>query len=122
MIDEARARVEFMRGVDFDMCVEFPLAAHSIIRIAADLIESISAELEQVKQERDGLSITLTTAESAAETYKRERDAAVEDLKDRCYTGKAMCNYCILLKNGQFCAKECDDGECFEWRGVKEDT
>lgn len=41
---------------------------------AADLIESLAAELEQVKRERDGLSIMLTVAESAAETHKRERD------------------------------------------------
>lgn len=47
---------------------------------AADLIESLAAELEQVKQERDGLSIMLTAAQSAAETYKRERDAALWDM------------------------------------------
>lgn len=41
---------------------------------ASDLIESLAAELEQVKRERDGLSIMLTAAESAAETHKRERD------------------------------------------------
>lgn len=67
---------------------------------AADLIESLAAELEQVK---------------------RERDAAVADLKDYCYTGKVMCHYCKFLGNGRFCENECGDGECFEWRGVKED-
>lgn len=72
----------------------------AVYQHAAKFLEAFSSELEKVK---------------------RERDAAVEDLKDRCYTGKAMCNYCIFLKNGQFCAKECDDGECFEWRGPQED-
>ena len=53
---------------------------HAMCNKAADLIESLAAELEQVKQERDGLSIMLTAAQSAAETYKRERDAALWDM------------------------------------------
>ena len=75
-------------------------------------------ELEEIKQERDGLSIMLTAAESAAETYKRERDAAVEDLKDFC-----SCHHCQHYK------RDCND-KCYfvtglkpdwQWRGVKND-
>lgn len=51
-----------------------------ICKQVINLIESLSAQLDQVTQERDGLSIMLTSATSAAETYKRERDAAVEDM------------------------------------------
>ena len=53
-------------------------------RFVDDYNQSVCSEcdeLEEVKRERDGLSIMLTAAESAAETYKRERDAAVEDLR-----------------------------------------
>ena len=66
-------------------------------RKAADLIESLSAELEQVK---------------------RERDAAVEDLKDFC-----SCHHCQHYK------RDCND-KCYfvtglkpdwRWRGVKND-
>lgn len=52
---------------------------------AADLIEQLTAELEQAERERDGLSIMLTSATSAFETVKRERDAAIEDMRGRCY-------------------------------------
>lgn len=98
----------------------------------ADLIESLAAELEQVKQERDGLSIMLTSATSAAEKYKRERDAAVDDI-----TESAPCFACKnFRRNGGGCkgAKsclwamiECEEfgeeytGMTWEWRGVKED-
>ena len=82
----------------------------------ADLIESLSAELEQVTQERDGLSIMLTAAESAAETYKRVMDTAIADINMVC-----QCDVCTRMckydKPNPYC--ECAD---FEWRGVKEDS
>lgn len=43
---------------------------------AADLIEALAEELEQVKQERNGLSIMLTSAISAAHTFKRKLEEA----------------------------------------------
>lgn len=82
---------------------------------AADLIESLAAELEQVKQERDGLNIMLGQAQSMLETRTRERDAAVEDLN--------MCCPC------EVCARSCqydkvnpyDECADFMWRGTKEE-
>ena len=74
---------------------------------AADLIESLVAELEQVK---------------------RERDAAVEDLRGAC----AFCAHvreCLVTgctgDMGEAC-KQCPCETCFhdsnwQWRGVKED-
>lgn len=101
------------------------------LRTAALFLESLATELEQVKQERDGLSIMLTSATSAAETYKRERDAAVEDI----YSMKAcaLCKHypsgeecetyfllCIECDNEKCICKECSNGEKMEWRGIKE--
>ena len=91
---------------------------------AADLIESLAAELERVKQERDGLSIMLTAAESAAETYKRERDAAVGDISKECH----KCKHFKVLFNG--CTPDydcnysdvCKDNDHWQWRSVKEDA
>lgn len=100
----------------------------------ADLIESLSAQLEQVTQERDGLSIMLTSATSAAEKYKRERDAAVEDLRE---ADRLDCEHCINYS--QFGSDACDESnfmctECkkihcrcktcrnnsnWQWRGVE---
>ena len=78
---------------------------------AADLIESLSAELERVK---------------------RERDAAVRDI----YNMKA-CALCKHYPNGEQCetyfllcvecdnenciCKECVNGEKLEWRGPQEE-
>lgn len=97
---------------------------HCMIEDAADLIESLAAELEQVKQERDGLSIMLTAAQSAAETYKRERDAAVKDLRDKDY-GCEKCKH-FLVAPGKVCNLPREMRKhsfgCWEWRGVREET
>ena len=88
---------------------------------AADLIETLAAELEQVKQERDGLSIKLTSATSAAETYKRERDAAVRELKNK--FGCTMCTHQAPKGFDDYIKNDCMDCINFcnwQWRGKKE--
>lgn len=44
-------------------------------------IERLERELEESEKRETGLSIMLTSAQSAAEMYKRERDAAVADME-----------------------------------------
>lgn len=91
----------------------------------ADLIESLCAELEQVKQERDGLNILLGQAQSMLETRTRERDAAVEDLRKVCQaTEVCFCckshntNYTEYVSNDCMdCIRHCN----WQWRGVNED-
>ena len=64
---------------------------------AADLIESLSAQLEQVT---------------------RERDAAVKDMYHASSDGGSFCDICVYKNNG--CdEREARDIECFEWRGVE---
>lgn len=87
---------------------------------AADLIESLAAELEQVKQERDGLNILLGQAQSMLETRTRERDAAVEEWKQSAIAGKSMCDMCMFSDDEGRCWNDCIDGELWQWRGVKE--
>lgn len=131
MIEQAREAVNALRMLEdckknhtaCDDCPQYyfggKIACHPIEYVygrLADLIESLAAELEQVTQERDGLSIMLTAAQSAAETYKRERDAAVKDMKKLAdkigdYT---VCTVCSHEKDH---CRSC----VFEWRGVKED-
>lgn len=107
---------------------EVPITLGENLCTAADLIESLAAELERVTQERDGLSIMLTAAESAAETYKQERDAAVKDLtlwgcfscKHAGYAHSEICASCIYNRNR--IAKGYVSGKNrYEWRGVKEE-
>lgn len=93
---------------------------------AADLIESLSAELEQVKQERDGLNILLAQSQSMLKTRTRERDAAMQDLDEMHYNICGTCKYCEFEANAKPCAS-CDFGTGeelgnWQWRGVKEDT
>lgn len=72
---------------------------HSSAHIA-DLIESLAAELERVK---------------------RERDAAVEEWKQSAIVGKAMCDTCMFSDDEGRCWNDCIDGELWQWRGVKTD-
>lgn len=101
----------------------------------ADLIKSLAAELERVKQECDGLSIMLTSATSAAETYKRERDAAIRQMLEADKNNPFACSFCKHDKvcDGRLpvcgdCGMDgCPCNTCFnhsnwEWCGAKEET
>lgn len=93
-----------------------------------NLIESLAAELEQVKQERDGLDIMLGQARSMLETRTRERDAAIEDMKGICglcahektCTGY-WCGDCDEFDVCEAPCKNCDSMENWQWRGHKEE-
>ena len=87
MTDNAKKIVDALRAVcnEQDYCPDCAAnewchgnATKPLDDDAADMIEALSAELEQVKQERDGLSIMLTSAESAFETVKRELESFME--------------------------------------------
>ena len=95
---------------------------------AADLIESLAAELEQVKQERDGLNIMLAQAQSMLETRTRERDAALEDLRDACLcrtcAHEAYCagsiDGCEGCRKRRGCPCRAGRPDCnWQWRGVE---
>lgn len=92
MTDEAKRCVEALRiccsqndcrdckfmeaDVDESSCVDV------LFHNSADLIESLTAQLEKTEQERDGLNILLSQAQAMLETRTKERDAAVADLKE----------------------------------------
>lgn len=93
--------------------------------VIADLIESLSAQLEQVEKERDGLNIMLAQAQAMLETWTKERDAAVADLK-LIVNGDFSCAIC-----GHYAYDEDDESricaDCdvetysnWQWRGVQE--
>lgn len=133
MMSDVEQTVEWLRVESCNSCVFQrhavcqDISNNCMTRIAADLIESLSAELEQVKLERDGLNILLGQAQSMLETRTRERDAAVEDMQK---TPITLCNACAHYHTEFPCA----GGKCsnkihltivcsmFEWRGVKEEV
>ena len=86
----------------------------------ADLIESLAAELEHVKQERDGLNIMLGQAQSMLETRTRERDAAFSELERR--DREKGCVTCALYKPRHYTpiCTMCNKCDKWEWRGMKE--
>jgi hypothetical protein len=100
MINNAKKDAEALREILVDDCVDFPRVVHTMLHKAADSIESLAAELEQVK---------------------RERDAVVEDLKKR-----SECNVCAhqhhrsaedyLKSSCMNCVNFCN----WQWRGVNE--
>lgn len=128
MIDEVKRVVETLRYCEETVarCGECPSGKNERgipnchrQGYIADLIESLAAELEQVKQERDGLNIMLGQAQSMLETRTRERDAAIEDINLIQSNEVYSCEICKYNHNG--CYKRCDIGNrCFEWRGVQE--
>jgi len=130
MTEEAKKRVEALRMCPvpgFGCCdcpVYIPGQTCQNELKAADLIESLFAQLDQVSQERDGLSIMLTSATSAAETYKRERDAAVDDISRECH----KCKHFKVLFNGCTPDYDCDrsdvcrDNDNWQWRGVEKEV
>lgn len=130
MTDEAKQCVVALRACDlhknvqpvaFFVCKDCPGyepdVPCQINLIAADLIESLSAELEQVKMERDGLSIMLTQARSMLETRTRERDTAIEYISIY-----KPCEACGLFElQGDNCRKcrKYVSHPCWQWRGVQ---
>ena len=87
-------------------------------------IGEFAENLELAKQENAGLCIMLTAAQSAAETWKRNYDDAVDDL-DKMGEYRQCCETCIY---NNIDAKEepcmsCCEGYLvnnWKWRGVKE--
>ena len=94
---------------------------------ACENVEQLSAELEQSQQVNAGLEIMLNSAQSAAETWKRKCDAAVEDLKGRCFScanAKPHEKYQNLIVCPHIKTAVGGNGnrDCahWKWRGVKD--
>lgn len=81
------------------------------------LIESLSAQLEQVEKERDGLNIMLAQAQAMLETRTKERDAAVRDM-----TLGRICETCRHHNNSATskCMGCLSWHSNWQWRGVRE--
>lgn len=69
-------------------------------------------------QRADRLEAENEKLRAELEQVKRERDAAVTDLKA---VGKGECWVCKHFRNGGQKCRNCEDGSNWEWRGQKED-
>ena len=109
MTEEARKLVATLRYCDpfkdnNAKCSECPTAGKycikkngTIIQTAADLIESLSAQLDQVT---------------------RERDAAVSDFTEFA-NSTAICAFCKDFEFDKPCDKGSSGEDCWQWRGVE---
>lgn len=121
MIDEAKRCVEALRdniNNGFLLVGGFNGSVHASEII--HLIESLSAQLEQVEKERDGLNIMLAQAQAMLETRTKERDAAVKDLYFAESAGGYFCGICKHGKPEDCDKRKLEHEECWQWRGVQE--
>lgn len=73
---------------------------------AANFIEDLSSELEAAKERENGLSIMLTSAQSAAETYKRERDRYWDFIRAmECESCSGDCGKCVKEDEWHWCGE-----------------
>lgn len=89
-----------------------------------DHVRDLTKKIEQLQMENAELSIMFTSAQSAAETWKRRVEAIQRDFGEfaaRINTGED-------IMGCEYCKKNYAEGECncnclkdFEWRGVKEE-
>lgn len=127
MTEDAKRTVETLRYCEESgaRCGECPSGfndkgvpnCHSMNAIA-DLIESLSAELEiteAVAAQARGLECERDLLAAELEQVKRERDAAVETMAEN-----PRCETCKHYTPGYFCLG-CKRGDKWQWRGVKEE-
>ena len=99
--------IERLKAKDFERdydCTPFECGVFGLLDDAATALSTFQAENEKLRAE--------------LEKVKRERDAAVTDLKA---VGKGECWVCKHFRNGGQKCRNCEDGSNWEWRGQKED-
>lgn len=99
MTEEIRQDIQALRDFDVDDLISMPSVLKTILNRAADLVESLSVQLDQVT---------------------RERDAAVEDLRKVCRV-VSVCFYC-KSRDAEYVSNDCMDcvNSCnWKWRGVE---
>lgn len=94
---------------------------------AADAITELVARAEtaekqntQLKEELSSWSHNCKAAVERAQHFKRERDAAVSDLRGCAIESCVECMYCLYRTARSFCS-DCTDGSNWRWKGVKEE-
>lgn len=93
--DEIKREAQALREVSIEDLIDFTHVVHSMFPQAADLVESLLTEIEQVKRERDAI----------------EKDFAhVAKQLDLAFA----CEYCMHYFLGYGC-RVCN----FEWRGYQ---
>ena len=80
------------------------------------LIQQLIRERDEARNDLDTINYANTELHSAYEAMKRERDAAVEDMKHM----HLACETCIHYTPGYFCPG-CRSRSNWQWRGVPQE-
>ena len=114
------------------------ICGNSMLVDALALIQQLERERDEVRNDLDTLNYAVTELHGAYEAMKRERDAAVKDMKDATWCGCHVCGHYYrpdpavreyaCRKFGSFKEHDyiADDGSmfcgAFEWRGVPKEV
>lgn len=126
-----RTPEEIKRGLECYNCKTCPYEKDNcgnVDRDALALIQQLIRERDEARNDLDTLNYANTELHNVYEAMKRERDAAVEDIKK--YSG------CSCCANSRFCTDphpdcigctlehcpcySCSNGSNWQWRGVQE--
>ena len=120
MTDEVRKVIKAIKEASevFER-MELPIAEREYT-LSHNAAMALINELEQVKQERDGLNIRLGQAQSMLETRTRERDAAIDDLN--AHRPCDACEYYELQGNNCIECRRYTDRPYWKWCGVEESS
>lgn len=101
------------------------------LRVAADLIERLTAEGADLRKELEGKDMVIALAQRKQAEAEAERDALIEQIKERhdCMDCKHN-DYCEFDDENVFDCMNCVKGNCpcaqccdssrWEWRGLPE--
>ena len=134
-----RTPEEIKRGLECYNCKTCPYKKDNcgnVDRDALALIQQLERERDEARNDLDTLNYAITELHSAYEAMKRERNAAVEDMKDATLCGCHVCGHYYqpdpavrefaCRKFGSFKEHDfiSDDGSifcgAFIWRGPQE--
>lgn len=107
MNDDVRRDIEALRSFLVDDCIDFPHVIHTALHKAADLIESLSAQLDQVTRERD----------AAVNSMRGKCTECIHDYPGITHLDGTVCNDCMF--NGTAYAPHTDN---WQWRGVEKEV
>lgn len=83
--------------------------------------ETAEQQNAQLKKSFGKLVVYCKTTVERAQQFKRERDAAVSDLRGCAIESCAECMYCLYRTARSFCS-DCTDGSNWRWKGEKEEN
>lgn len=104
---------------DISVLPEIPVESLPVVQQLRAEIERLEKSCETWRERTRNLLKDAREKSDDLEKVKKERDAAINDLRVCAIENEADCMYCSHEINGTLC-RNCMNGSNWEWRGVKE--